>query len=122
MIKFNGSLALTELLGGGETEFGVVIVECLRGSMAIVKRRGMGEAKPCQRQGVYTMRPRRRHSAEIRILTPTGIISGFYDTAWFLYLGSKTQIYVQCPVRMDETESDATAIRRQQSSTRSVKQ
>ena len=96
---------------------GVALVECLRGSMAIVKIRGIGEAESCQWQGVYTVRPRWRHSAEIRTLTLTRIISGLSDTVCFPYLGFKTQVYVQWPVRMDETESNVAATRQQQSST-----
>jgi len=51
----------------------------------------MCEAKPSQRQGVYAVWPRRRHSAEIRVLAlrVTGKISDYFqysltgDAGWY---------------------------------------
>jgi hypothetical protein len=79
--RFGGRLPLREpLVGCGEMGLGVSFVERLRGSMGIVKRREMREATSRQWQGVYTMWPRGRHSANTRILALVRVIS---DTACF---------------------------------------
>ena len=111
--RFSDRLPMTGLLVRGDgLRLMVASVERLWGSMAIVKRREMREAKSSQRQGVYTVWPRRRHSAEIRILTPMRIIS---NTACFPCPSSKTQIYVKDPAWGDEAESNVAAVRHQES-------
>ena len=91
--RFSDRLPMTGLLIRGDgLRFMVASIECLWGSMGIVKRREIHEAKSSQRQGVYIVWPRRRHSAEIRILIPMRIIS---NTACSPCPGSKTQIYVK---------------------------
>lgn len=91
MTRFSGRLppVIERPVSGGEFEFGVAFVECLRSSMAVVKRREMCEAGSHQRQGVYTAWPRGGHSAGTWMLTLVRIIS---HTACFPYPGSKTDL------------------------------